>query len=293
MIYVTASGGHVGREIAKQAAKTGERVRVLAPDAEEAKALQAPGIEVLVGDRRKPATFADSLQGIDTAILLTRNAEDLADQDAQFAKAARSSGVTRIVKISAFNASLDESGAKKFHAYAEEAIKDSGLGWTFLRPQFFMQNTLWFAEEIRNKGTFTLPMKTGRVGMIDFRDLAAVAAKCATDPSHAGKLYNLSGPELISPYDIAEKIARAIGQSVKYYDMEPDDFRKLLISLGKPEWLAEEMTRSWVAMSKGRSAVLTDEVKRVLGRDPTPFEQVARDYAHHFRRDSSGTDTRR
>jgi uncharacterized protein YbjT (DUF2867 family) len=221
---------------------------------------------------------------VEAAVLLTRNAQDLAEQDAQFARAAKAAGVKCIVKISAFNASVDEGGAKKFHAHAEEAIRQSGLAWTFLRPQFFMQNTLWFADEIRSKGTFTLPMKTGRVGMIDFRDVAAVAAKCATERRHDGKLYNLSGPELISPYDIAATLSDATGQTIKYYDLEPDAFRTLLMTLGKPDWLAAEMTKSWVAMSKGRSEVLTGEVKRVLGREPTPFAQVARDYADHFRR---------
>jgi uncharacterized protein YbjT (DUF2867 family) len=71
------------------------------------------------------------------------------------------------VKISAFRAALDQQGAKLVHAKSEEAVKQSGLKWTFLRPQFFMQNVLWFADEIKAKGTFSLPMKSGRIGTID------------------------------------------------------------------------------------------------------------------------------
>lgn len=110
--------------------------------------------------------------------------------------------------------------------------------------------------------------------------MSVIQAKLALNASQETML----SAGLISPYDIADQLSRATGQPVKYYDMEPDDFRRLLMSLGKPDWQADEMTKSWVAMSKGRSAFLTEEVKNILGRPATPFDQVARDYAHFFRR---------
>lgn len=119
--------------------------------------------------------------------------------------------------------------------------------------------------------------------MIDYRDIAQVAAKCLTEDGHEGGIYKLSGPELISCSDIAEKLSSAVGRPIKFNDMPPAEFSDLLKSMGRPAWHAEEMTTSYVGMSKGVSAVLTDDVKRILGRPATPFEKLAKDYAHLFR----------
>lgn len=284
MIYVTAGAGHVGPAIVGHLVKSGQRVRVLVTTPGEGKSVEGAGVEVVTGDRRKPETFARTLEGIEAAVLLTRNALDVPELDGNFCKAAKAAGVRRVAKISAFNADVNAApGAKRTHALAEEAVKQSGIGWTFVRPQFFMQNILWFADEIKAKGTFSLPMGSGRVGMNDFRDVAAVAAKCAVEAGHEGKTYNLSGPALISPQDIAADLTRALGREIRYNDMPAEEFKRLLMSMGRPEWHADDMTRSYVAMSKGASAFLADGVKRVLGREATPFSQVARDYAHHFR----------
>jgi len=283
MIYVTGGGGFVSPEIVRGLVGAGQRVRVLVASPEERKAIEGPGIEVVVGDRRQPATFAHTLKGIATALLLTRNAQDLVEMDAKFSHAAKAAGVGRVVKISAFGADPNaEKGAKRVHGLSEEAVRQAGLKWTFLRPQFFMQNMLWFVDEVKTKGTISLPMKTGRVGMIDYRDLAAVAVKCLTDDAHEGQVYQLSGPELLSIYDIADKLSRAVGVPIKYNDMPPEEFKQLLMSMGRPLWHAEDMTVSYTKMSLGASAVLTGDVKRVLGRAATPFDQVARDYAHLF-----------
>ena len=249
---------------------------------EEGEIVKGPGTEVVLGDRRHAATFAHTLAGVDVAMLITRHVPDLFELEADFIKAAKAARVGRLVKSSAFGATLDQQGAKLLHARAEEAVKQSGLKWTFLRPQFFMQNMLWFADEIKKTGAFSLPIKSGLIGMIDYRDIAAVAAKCLTEAGHEGQIYNLSGPNLISMYDIAEKLSRAVGTSIEYNDIPPDEFQRHLLSMGWSAWHAEVMTRSYVGMSKGASAVLTDGVKRLLGREATSFDQVAKDYAHFF-----------
>ena len=284
MIYVTAGGGYVGREIVERLVKAGQRVRALVTTPEEGQAIEGPNVETVVGDRARPETFAPTLAGADAAMLLTRNARDLVAKDASFCGVAKAAGVRRVVKVSAFGASVNaEPGAKRVHGESEQAVQQSGLEWTFLRPQFFMQNMLWFVDEIRASGAFSLPMGNGGVGMIDYRDIADVAVKCLTQPGHEGRIYQLSGPELLSCADIAAKLSRATGIPIRFNDMPPDEFRKLLISMGRPAWHAEEMTVSYVGMSKGASAVLTEDAQRVLGRPATPFDRVASDYARLFR----------
>jgi uncharacterized protein YbjT (DUF2867 family) len=284
VIYVTNGGGYVSREIVNQLVRAGLKVRFLVARAEDGKAVEGPNTEIIVGDLLRPATFAPSLKGIDAAVLLTRNTRDQLKREVAFTAAARAAGIARIVKISAFGANINEEpGALRVHGLAEAAIARTGIAWTFLRPQFFMQNILWFTKEIKNTGTFTLPMKTGRIGMIDFRDIAAVAVKCAADSLHAGKIYNLSGPELLSMQDVAEKLSRAVGTPIRYNDVSGEEFRQLLISMGRPAWRAKAVSRLYVGMSRGTSAALSQDVQNILGRTATPFDQVASDYAHHFR----------
>lgn len=284
MIYVTGGGGYVSPIIVRGLVDAGQRVRVLVENAEEGKGIEGPGIEVVVGDRRKPETFAHTLEGVTTAMLFTRNAQDLVEIDGKFSQAAKAAGVNRVVKVSAYGADVNaEKGAKRVHGQSEEAVKQSGVKWTFLRPMFFMQNMLWFTNEVKTKGTISLPMKDGRVGMIDYRDIAAVAVACLTDESHEGKIYPLSGPELISIDDIAGHLSRAVGVPIKYNNLPPEEFKQLLVSMGRPPWHAEDMTLSFTKMGMGASAFLTEGVKTVLGRAATPFEQVAKDYAHHFK----------
>lgn len=284
MILVTGGDGHVGPEIARCLVEAGQRVRLLVSSSEEAERVAGPGRAIIVADRRKPSTFASALEGSKGAVLITRNALDLPEQEAAFARTAKAAGVSRIVKLSAFGVDpAAEQGAQRSHAEAEEAVRQSGVAWTFLRPQFFMQNLLWFTDEIRAKGTFSLPLRDGRIGMIDFRDVAAVAVKCATEAGHESRIYELSGPELLSMNDVAEKLGRAIGASIRYNDVSPAEFERLLIAMGRPAWRAREIAVSYAGMSRGASAIVTEDVMRVLGRVATPFDQVARDYAHFFR----------
>ena len=284
MIFVTGGGGYVGPEIARRLVEAGERVRLLVAGSAETTLAEGPGREIIVGDRRQPSTFARALEGATAAVLITRNADDLPEQEAEFTRIAKAARVSRIVKLSAFGVDLNaEKGAQRSHAEAEERVKQSGVAWTFLRPEFFMQNLLWFIDEIRRKSTFSLPLRDGRIGLIDFRDVAAVAAKCATEAGHEGRVYELSGPELLSMNDVAEKLTRAVGVPIRYNDVSPDEFERLLIAMGRPAWRAREIAVSYAAMSHGASAVVTDDVMRVLGRAATRFDQVARDYAHFFR----------
>jgi uncharacterized protein YbjT (DUF2867 family) len=284
MIYVSAGGGYLGPEIVKRLVKAGQSVRCLTATPAEAQAIASPNVEAIVADRTRPDSYARTLEGAAAAMLLTRNALDLVEKEARFCAAASAAGIARIVKLSAFGANVNaEPGAKRVHGQAEQEVMRAGLNWTFLRPQFFMQNMLWFIGEIKTKGSFSLPMKTGRVGMIDYRDLADVAAKCLTESGHEGRAYNLSGPELISCADIAASLSRAIGFPVEFNDIAPEEFTRLLVAMGRPQWHAEEMTASYVGMSRGVSAVLTQDVKNVLGRNATSFEQVAKDYAHLYR----------
>jgi uncharacterized protein YbjT (DUF2867 family) len=285
MIYVTGGRGwHLGREVVRQLTKSEQRVRVLAGTAEEGKALEGPNVEVVVGDCERPETFAHTLDGIDAAMLITRNSLKFVEMDANFIDAAKAAGVERLVKLSALGADVgDGTQVKRAHGQAEELLKQSGLKWTILRPHFFMQNVLWFIDEIRTRGTISLPMKSARLGLIDFRDIAAAAVKCLTETGHEGRTYTLSGPELLSFYDVAGKLGQAVGTPIKYNDMPPNEFRDLLVSMGRPAWHADSMTRSYVLMSQVENEELTGDVERVLGRRPASFDQVARDYAHFFR----------
>lgn len=283
MIFVTGGRGwHLGREVVQQLTGAGHRVRVLAESAGEGKALEGPNTEVVVGDCERPETFAHALDGVDAAMMITRNSLKFIEIEMNFIEAAKAAGVARVVKLSALGADAnDETQVKRSHGRTEEMLKRSGLKWTILRPHFFMQNVLWFTDEVRARGAISLPLRAVRLALVDFRDIAAVAAKCVTQAGHESKTYTLSGPELLSFDDVAATLGRAVGIPIRYNDMPPDEFRELLIAMGRPAWHAESMTRSYVLMSRADEQI-TGDIERVLGRQPASFERVARDYAHFF-----------
>lgn len=183
---------------------------------------------------------------------------------AGFVPVAVKAGVTRLVLLSMRGAPEDDP--------FEAAIKNSGAEWTILRPTWFMQNfdEDMFAEPVRH-GELAVPAGQGVHPFIDVRDIAEVAVAALTQPGHAGKTYDLSGPESLSFAEMLARIVAVTGNPVLYTDVAPDDFVTSLRGLGYPEEIAELVTMLLVRIRTGAEAHLSDGVQRVLGREPRTF----------------------
>jgi uncharacterized protein YbjT (DUF2867 family) len=152
---------------------------------------------------------------------------------------------------------------------AERRLEQSGLAFTHLRPNFYMQNLLWFARSIRAKDAFFLPLKDARAALVDARDVAAAAATVLTTPGHAGRTYALTGPESLSFGDVAEILSQATGRTIGYVDIEPAEFKKLIIRQWNViEPYADAAVSIWRGMSAGGYQAVDGGIADLLGRPP-------------------------
>lgn len=283
MILVTGATGTVGREVVGRLAAHGADVRIMVRDPSKAGGLAAPGVEVIEGDFDRPETLEAACAGAGRAFLLTSSSERAEAQQVAFVRAARGAGVRHIVKLSQLGAELDSPGRfQRYHAAVEEAIRASGLAYTFLRPNLFMQGLLNFRPTIASRGAFFAAAGDARVSAIDVRDLADVAAAALADPGHEGKSYELTGPEAPTHAEMAAQLSEALGRPIAFVDVTPEAMRAALAGVGFPDWQADGLLEEYAMYRRGEAAAVGGGVRAAIGRDPRRFEEFARDYAPMF-----------
>ena len=280
MILITGASGNVGREVVKQALAVGLKVR--ATFQSPAVAAKAPaGLEGVIMDYAKPETIRAALHGVEKIFLVAPPVRDLPALEANFVKEVRAAGRKHIVKLSALGGR--ESMFPSGHHDSEENIEASGLPYTFLRPNGFMQNLVNYnAGTIRSQNAFYGCQGNGAVSVVDIRDIAAMAVMVLAATGHEGKSYALTGGEALTNGHVAEKISRVAGRKISYVDLPPAEFRKALLSAGMPEWSADALLDLQRLYREGKASLVTDDIERLTGRKPITFDQFAHDYAFAF-----------
>src|SRR5262245_52851166 len=260
MILVFGATGTIGDELISILSSDG--VPAIAVTRGPAPARLRPGIRWVQGDLSAPASIEDVFSGVRSMFLLTGNHPDLARLQITAIDAATRPGVEHVVKLSALGAS-DHSRLPigRAHYEAEAALMASGMRWTILCPHVFMQNLLAQAPGIVYEGRIMGASGDGRIPFIDTRDIAAVAAAALTRAGHDGQKYILTGPEALSYDDIARILSEVIGRPVEYHDRF-DEARD-------PNTLAAHQRAG------GKTAIVHDTVRRMLGRDPRSFAEFA------------------
>jgi uncharacterized protein YbjT (DUF2867 family) len=204
-------------------------------------------------------------------------------QELNVIRSAARAGAGHVIKVTS-NASADSPIARRrWQTEIEAGLAASGLAHTLLRSNAYMQNVLALAPAIAKTSGFGSSAGQGRVGMIDARDLGAVAAEIAASPaSHAGKTYWLTGPELISNYDVAVALSKLLGRTITYRELSFDEDRDTMIRAGVPEPIAEMNAQAFSMIADGDAEWVTEDVPSLLGRPARSFEQFAADYASAF-----------
>lgn len=290
MILVTGATGTVGGHVARELKSVGVPFCALVRD--RARAEQTPGAEVEFreGDYQRPATLLAALQDVDRVFLVAPLVPQLANLERNAVDAAVQAGVRHIVKLSTAGvAQATNAGSSSvprqypLHRRAEEQLERSGIAFTHLRPGPFMQNTLNFAPSIAAEGVFRGAWGDGAMAYVDVRDVAAVAARVLTEDGHEGQAYELTGPEALSPAEIARKLSAAIGRKVRYQDVPPEAVHEAMLSRGMPEWFAAAMVEVMAHTRTGAAARVTQAVFELTGRPPRPYDEFAHEFVSAFR----------
>ncbi len=285
MILITGAGGNVGQEVLNQVVGSGRRVR--AAFQSEKKAANAPaGVETVIMDYNQPDTIQAALRDVDRVFLVGPVAPNLVELERKATDEIKRSGVRQIVKLSAMGPR--EVTFPGQHRESEDYIQASGVGYTFLRPNGFMQNmVIYNAPSIRAQGAFYGCQGDGKVSHVDLRDIGAVAVRVLTEDRHSGKVYTLTGPEALSNARMAEILSASLGRAINYVDLAPEVLKQALLGAGMPEWSANGIVDLSLLYARGGAGTVTGDVEQILGRKPITFEQFSRDYAASLKPDAA------
>ena len=225
-------------------------------------------------DWEDEATWAPALAGVD-AVYITYYPDlafpGAADTVGTFADLAVAKGVRRLVLLSG----RGEEGARR----AEMRVESSGADWTIVRCAFFNQNfDEAFVDAVRY-GMLAIPGGNTAEPFVDADDIADVVFAALTDERHIGKLYELTGPRLLTFSEVAAELGIAVGREVKYLPVTPAAFASELVTHGFPEEEAVPISELIASVLDGRNAHLTDGMQRALGREPRDFTDFARETA--------------
>jgi len=275
-VLVTGASGQLGREVVRALLADGFAVKAATRDASKVPPQQ--GVTPVTFDYTDPATFAAALEGA-TGLFLVAPPMD-ADAPAKlipFIEKARSAGIGHVVFNSALGMDQNEEAPLRI---VERAVMDSGIPYTILRPNFFMENfsTGSISPMIREQNSIFLAAGDGKTSFISTRDIAAVAA-AALAGTHAGCEYNLTGPEALDHGQVARMISEATGKQITYQALPEMIMLQGARNLGMPEPMVQYMRGLYAAVRSGDAAVVTDDVKKITGRTPITFDEFANDNA--------------
>ena len=281
MILVTTAG-KVGAETVRLLRNRDVPVRVLVrdPDQATARELAAAGAEIAVGDLDVPASLDQALAGVSSVVLVSPAVP--AQELNVVARAARAC-VGHIVKATSKASPDSPIARRRGQSEIEAGLAATGIPHTLLRSNAYMQNVLALAPAIAATSSFGSAAGNGRTGMVDTRDVAAVAAEIAAGPAaHAGRTYWLTGPELLSNYDVAGVLTKLLGRVITYRELTFEENQAVMIAAGVPEPIAHMNAQAFSLTADGDAAWVTDDVPSILGRPARSFAQFAADHAADF-----------
>jgi uncharacterized protein YbjT (DUF2867 family) len=283
MILITGATGTVGSEVVKRLSAKGVRMRALTRDPGKADIVRLPQVEVVRGDFGDADSIRLACASVHRAFLLTNSTERAEEQQTTFMRIAQESGVQHIVKLSQLHADANSPGRfLRYHGAVEAAIRASGLTFTFLRPNLYMQGLLNFRQSIQQKGAFFAAVGDARISSIDVRDLADVAVAALTESKHDNRTYSLTGPKALTFADMANQLSGAVERTITFVDVPPESMRTALADLGFPAWQADGLLEEFAMYRRGEAAEVESGVSEALGRPPRSFDEFARDYASLF-----------
>lgn len=276
---ITGATGNIGSLVTGRLIEAGEMPCALSRDAKRVREQFGGLVEARVGDLAAPrADLVKVFQGCD-ALFLLNTGPALAERDQACALAARDAGIRHIVKLSTLDV-LSGVGTGPWHARGEEAVRESGVPYTFIRSAAFMSNALSWADAIRDEGVLFSSTGEGKIAFIHPEDIAEVAVSILRFGEARNRSLVITGPEAMSYREMAMAIGEAVGKPVQYGTMTDTEAMDGAMTWADREY-AEALVDIWRAVREGRLATVTDGVHQALGRAPRSFgDWVARNASY-------------
>ncbi|MFD7827829.1 SDR family oxidoreductase [Kitasatospora sp. NPDC059803] len=267
MIVVTGATGNVGRPLTRALAEAGQQVTAVSRHA----AAVPDGVRHGAADLAGPAGLEPALAGAKALfLLLSGDLHAAGANPADLIGQAVAGGVRRIVLLSSQGVATRPFGPTRIAMRElEDVLRGSGVDWSILRPGGFASNALWWAESVRAQRVVAAPFGDVGVPIVDPADIADVAAACLLEDRHNGGVYELTGPEVITPRQQAQAIAAALGSPVRFHDLTRDEAGAAMAQ-GMPVELAQD-TLDILGSPNPAELRVSPDVQQVLGTAPRPF----------------------
>jgi uncharacterized protein YbjT (DUF2867 family) len=283
-ILITGATGKVGSELIKLLVEKGEAVRAATRNPESASIKFTGAMEWVEFDYENTETFVPALKGIDKVFLVARPGDNQSDKAAApFIDEMKLQNVKHIVNLTAMGVEQDESFMLR---KLEKYIEDSGISFTHLRPNWFMQNFIAgpMYSDIQSTDALHLPAADAKLSFIDVRDIAAVGAVVLSSDTHTDKAYTLTGCEALNHFQVVDKINRASGREISYVPISEEIANTLLDKAGVEIDQIERWTNFFRKVRDGFCAAVSNDVEFILNREPVKFDTFAADFAEVWKR---------
>jgi|TARA_B100001094_G_scaffold324518_1_gene377232 uncharacterized protein YbjT (DUF2867 family) len=284
MILLTGATGKTGSATAKALNERGIKFRALIRNEEKREGIESLGGEVIIGSIENKEAVDQSMVDIETALILLPNSENQLSLEKQLVDSAKQAGANRIVKMSSIEATPDAtSPIPRLHLESEEYIKQSGLNWTMVKPNFYMQNLLASAATIKDQGKIFLPMGEGKTGMIDTTDVGKVLAKVLSEDGHESMNHEITGPEILSFFEVAEIFTQGLGKQVDYIDVPLAAYKETLGQFLTNQWHLDAVIDLFKGIADGGIEEKTDTYSNLMGESPKSLSQFISENSFIFK----------
>lgn len=282
-ILVTGATSNIGSEVLKLLSIDEVDVRGATNDLKEARKVLPKGIELVRFDFKEKDTYEKALEGVKKVLIIVPpESVDVKEQVFPFIDKAKQMGVLQIIFISILG--IDKNPLAQ-HRKIEKYLKEVELPYTIIRPSYFMQklNTT-YRHEIKVQGKIMIPAGKAKINFIDIRDVGAFTAKVICEENeHFNMIYNITGREAISYHKAAEIFASTAGKNVEYTSPKIKEFKELMVKKGLEGEKLKRITRLCITSRLGLGRKVTDDFKRVMGKEPKSFEHYINDYKNMWK----------
>lgn len=272
LIGVTGATGAIGGRVATLLAERGAAQRLVVRDAARAPQLEEAQVRVASGYGDADG-MREALHGVHTLLLVSAaEAEDRLAQHLAAVEAAAAAGVQHLVYLSFLGAAEDATFTlARDHHHTEEAIRATGVPFTFLRDSLYLD---FVPALVGADGVLRGPAGKGRVAGVARADVAAAAAAVLTGDGHEGRTYDLTGPEAFTLAEAAATMAEFSGRPIRFHDEELQEAFESRMDPEVPDFMIDAWVTTYLAIKAGEFDVVSPAVQELTGRPPAGLREV-------------------
>ncbi len=277
MILVTGATGHLGRAAAEQLLKrlAPNEFAIFARDEKKARPYSDKGVEVRFGDYDDQDSLDKALVGISKVLLIPTIMPHRLEQNIRLTDTAVKCGVKHIVYTGISHRNIEASAVNGLddHFKTEDYIRKSGLSYTFLRNNLYMDIIPFYAGEKVFENGFWLPAGNGKVPFALRREMGEAAANVLLQNGHENKTYDIAGNELYSYYDVAAALSGVSNKKITYTEADRQAFFQQLSEAGVEDFITAVVTGFNDDIKSGYFEIISKDLEILLGRKPTTLVQ--------------------